>query len=71
MVRCAHTTDQAVLSVGEDKPTSKSNIHKHNIKIKAVTSVYDSLSPLFSSRMKFQEINSELVIKILHKKKNT
>lgn len=55
MVQCAHSTDQAVLFVGEDKPTSTSNIHKHNIKIQAVTSVYDSLSPFFPLKMKFQE----------------
>jgi len=55
MVQRAHTTEQGVLFVRENKPTSKSNIHKHSIKIKAITSIYDSLSPCFSSKVKFQE----------------
>lgn len=55
MVQWAHTTEQGVLFVGENKPTSKSNIHKHNFKIKAITSIYDSLSPFFPSKKKIQE----------------
>lgn len=54
MVQWAHATEQGVLFVRENKPTSKSNVHKHSIKIKAITSIYDSLSPFFPSKMKFQ-----------------
>lgn len=44
-----------MLFVRENKPNSKLNIHKHGMKIKAVTSIYDSLSPFSPSKMKFQE----------------